>query len=331
MRNLKLPGAAVAALATSLLVPAAAGAQGPPPPTAANGGTVKTLAQGINTPTEFAFYKRNLFVGAYGPEEGTGGGVLRIRHGKAKRFKNSPKAVSGIAWHKRKLYVASKRRIVVMSRWNGHRFLRTRTLYRGPAGFSSFTGLKFGPDGRLYSGVGLNDQTDQKVDNGPFARSVVSLRPNRNNPDIKVVAKGLRQPWQLTFVKGNPNPFVSVLADERNPTPPDWVVNAKPGQDYGYPTCTQAVKQDCHGFAKPVALFDDHASPMGINPIGQTLYVALFGGLGQGPVVISMNTHGAQVKTFLSGYVAPVLAVGTRKGFVYTGDLTGAIYRVKAG
>ena len=27
----------------------------------------------------------------------------------------------------------------------------------------------------------------------------------------------------------------------------------------------------------------------------------------------------------------PVLAVGTRKGFVYTGDLTGAIYRVKAG
>ena len=71
-----------------------------------------------------------------------------------------------------------------------------------------------------------------------------------------MVAKGLRQPWQLTFVKGNPNPFVSVLADERNPTPPDWIVNAKPGQDYGYPTCTQAVKKDCHGFAKPVALFE---------------------------------------------------------------------------
>jgi hypothetical protein len=28
--------------------------------------------------------------------------------------------------------------------------------------------------------------------------------------------------------------------------------------------------------------------------------------------------------------VAPVLAVGTRRGFVYTGDLTGSIYRVKA-
>src|SRR3954454_23751447 len=100
MRNLRLPGAAVVALATSLLVPAAAGAQGPPPPTAANGATVKTLAQGINTPTEFAFFKRNVFVGAYGPDDGSGGGVMRIRHGKAKRFKNSPHAVSGVAWRK---------------------------------------------------------------------------------------------------------------------------------------------------------------------------------------------------------------------------------------
>ena len=69
---------------------------------------------------------------------------------------------------------------------------------------------------------------------------------------------------------------------------------------------------------------------MGISPIGQTLYVALFGGLGKGPEVVSMNTSGRQIKTFLSGYAAPVLAVGTRKGNVYTGDLTGAIYRVKA-
>ncbi len=106
---------------------------------------------------------------------------------------------------------------------------------------TGFSGLAFGPDGRLYSGVQLNDTTDQQAD-------------------------------------------------------------------------------------------ADHASPMGISPIGQTLYVALFGGLVPGnPVVVSMNTNGKQVKPFLSGYAAPVLAVGTRKGNVYTGDLTGAIYRVAAG
>ena len=320
--------AAVAALVAGLAIPAAAAAQGPPPPTAANGNPVTAIAQGVPTPTEFAFYRRAVFVGAFGPEDGSGGGVYRIRKGKAKRLKNSPRRVAGIAWHNRRLYVSSGKRIVVMRRWNGHRFLRKRTIYRGPAGFSGFTGLAFGPDNRLYSGVALNDQTDQKPDTGPFARSVVSLKPN--GKDIKIVATGLRQPWQLTFVKNNPNPFVSVLADERTPTPPDWIVNAKQGQNYGYPTCTQAEKRPCRGFAKPIATLDDHASPMGMSPIGQTLYVALFGGLGQGPVVVSMNSAGKQIKPFLSGYVAPVLAVGTRKGNVYTGDLTGAIYRVKA-
>jgi glucose/arabinose dehydrogenase len=324
----RISRAAAAALTTCLVVPAAAGAQAPPPPKATGGQAVKTLAQGLPTPTEFAFFKRNVFVGAYGPEDGSGGGVYRIRKGKAKRIRSSGKTVSGIAWRKGKLYVASGPRIFTMSRWNGRRFLRKKTIFTAPAGFSGFTGLAFGPDRRLYSGVGLNDQTDQGPDTGPFARSVVSM--TARGKDIKTVATGLRQPWQLTFVKGNPNPFVSVLADERTPTPPDWIVNAKSGENYGYPTCTQSVKKDCKGFAKPVALLKDHASPMGMSPIGQTLYVALFGGLGKGPEVVSMNTSGKQIRPFLTGYAAPVLAVGTRKGNVYTGDLTGAIYRVKA-
>jgi glucose/arabinose dehydrogenase len=330
MHKLRFNRVALAALVTSLAVPAAAGAQAPPPPTAANGQAVKTLAQGVPTPTEFAFFKRNVFVGAFGDEESNfaGGGVYRIRSGKAKRIKGSPGTVSGIAWRKGSLYVASGPKIVRMSRWNGRRFLRKKRIYTGPQGFNGFTGLAFGPDKRLYSGVALSDQTDQGPDNGPFARSVVSM--TAKGKDIKTVATGLRQPWQLTFVKGNPNPFVSVLADERTPTPPDWIVNAKPGQNYGYPGCTQSVKKDCKGFAKPIALLADHASPMGISPIGQTLYVALFGGRGKGPEVVSMNTSGKQIRTFLSGYVAPVLAVGTRNGNVYTGDLTGAIYRVKA-
>jgi glucose/arabinose dehydrogenase len=315
-----------AALVTSLALPAAAGAQGPPPPKAANGNPVKTLAQGIPTPTSIAFFKRTVFVGAFGDEEKgfAGGGVFRVRGGKAKRLKNSPGTVSGVAWRKGKLYVASGPKIVAMSRWNGHRFVRKHTIYKGPQGFNGFSGLAFGPNGRLYSGVQLNDQTDMGPDNSPFARSVVSMTAKGKH--IRTVATGLRQPWQLTFVKGNPNPFVSVLADERTPTPPDWVVNAKPGQDYGYPTCTWSVKKDCKGHPKPIALFPNHSSAMGLSPIGQTLYVALFGR----QEVISMNTAGKHVKPFLTGYVAPVLAVGTRRGFVYTGDLTGSIYRVKA-
>lgn len=332
MHRHKFSRAALAALTACLLIPAAAAAQAPPPPTAVNGAAVTTLAGAgsIPNPTEFAFYKRNVFVSAFGSEDGTTkGGVFRVRKGKATRIKGSPRSAAGIAWRKRKLYVSANKRIVVMSRWNGSRFLRIRTIYRGPTGFDGFSGLAFGPDGRLYAGVQLRASTDEKADTSPFARSVVSLKPN--GTDIRVEATGLRQPWQLTFVSGNPDPFVSVLADERTPTPPDWIVNAKLGDNYGYPTCTQLAKPPCKNFAKPIALLDDHASPMGISPIGQTLYVALFGGLGNGPVVVSMNTAGKQIKPFLTGYVAPVLAVGTRRGIVYTGDVTGAIYRVKAG
>jgi glucose/arabinose dehydrogenase len=335
MIQIRSKHAVLAVVAAALAVPAAAGAQAPPPPTAANGATVHTLAQGLPTPTDFAFRKRAVLVSAFGSGEDPSviGGVYRIRKGEARRFKRSPKHVAGIAWRKgtRKLYVSANRRIVVMGRWNGHRFLSRRTIYRGPEGFNGFAGIAFGPDGRLYAGVQASMANDGKPDTSPFARSVVSMKPN--GTDIQVVAKGLRQPWQLTFVQGNPNPFVSVLDDESTPTPPDWIVNARPGQDYGYPTCTQLQKQPCHGFAKPIALLQNHSSPMGISPIGRTLYIALFGGLNapDKPVVVSMNTAGKQIKTFLSGYAAPVLAVGTRKGNVYTGDLTGAIYRVSAG
>ena len=72
--------------------------------------------------------------------------------------------------------MSNNKRIVVLSRWNGHRFLRSRTIYRGPAGFNGFSGLAFGPDGRLYSGVQLSDTTDQKPDTSPFARSVWTFK-----------------------------------------------------------------------------------------------------------------------------------------------------------
>jgi hypothetical protein len=65
---------------------------------------------------------------------------------------------------------------------------------------------------------------------------------------------------------------------------------------------------------------------MGISPIGQRLYVAEFGPM----AVVSLSANGGGApKTFLSGYVAPVVALGTHNGWVYSGDLTGAVYRAK--
>jgi hypothetical protein len=68
---------------------------------------------------------------------------------------------------------------------------------------------------------------------------------------------------------------------------------------------------------------------MGLGAIGKRLYVALFGGLGTGPEVVSVPLKGGKATPFLTGYVAPVLAIGVHRGWLYTGDLTGAVYRVK--
>ena len=67
---------------------------------------------------------------------------------------------------------------------------------------------------------------------------------------------------------------------------------------------------------------------MGLGYLNGKLYVALYGGLGEGPVVVSMPPSGGRPTLFMSGFPAPVIALGIAGGNLYTGDQSGAIYRV---
>jgi glucose/arabinose dehydrogenase len=318
-----------AALAGSLMLAATASAQGPPPPTAANGAAVQTVAQGVPTPTQFAFAGGTLFAAAGGSEEpgGPPGGVFVLKNGTATRVPNSPAAVFGVAWRKGKLYLSAGPKLLVWSKWNGTTFKKRKTLRQLPTKSAWWNGLAFGPDGRIYAGIGFNDKDEfTRPKNLPYNKSWVSIKTNGKG--LRVVARGLRQPWMTTFVNGRP--FLSVLAqDNFDPPPPDWIVNPRQGQDYGYPKCNRSKPKPCRGYAKPFTTFPNHASPMGLGAIGKKLYVALFGGLGTGPTVVSVPLKGGDPTPFLTGYVAPVVALGVNKGWVYTGDLTGAVYKVK--
>ncbi len=318
-----------AALAGSLMLAATASAQGPPPPTAANGAAVQTVAQGVPTPTQFAFGGGTLFAAAGGSEEpgGPPGGVFVLKNGTATRVPNSPAAVFGVAWRKGKLYLSAGPKLLVWSKWNGTTFKKRKTLRKLSKKSAWWNGLAFGPDGRIYAGIGFGEKDEYKrLKSAPLNKSWVSIKPNGKG--LRVVARGLRQPWMTTFV--GDRPFLSVLAqDNLDPSPPDWIVNPRQGQDYGYPDCTRAKPKPCRGYAKPFTTFPNHASPMGLGAIGKKLYVALFGGLGTGPTVVSVPLKGGDPTPFLTGYAAPVVALGVNKGWVYTGDLTGAVYRVK--
>ncbi len=318
----------VAALAGSLALAATAAAQGPPPPTAANGATVQTVAQGVPTPTQFAFGGGTVFAAAGGAEDGSApGGVFVLKNGTAVNLPGSPKIVFGVVWHRGTLYVSALDRILAWSKWNGKKFKHKRVVYKSDRKhFSGFTGLAY-RDGRLYTGGSFGDANEfKRLKSRPYDQTYLSLKTSGKG-GLKIVSRGLRQPWQSTFVKGHARPFLTVLSqDNVDPAPPDYIVSPKPGLDFGFPKCNGLVAALCKGYAKPFATFPQHTSPMGISPIGQRLYVAEFGPM----AVASLSANGGGTpKTFLSGYVAPVVALGTHRGWVYTGDLTGAVYRAK--
>jgi glucose/arabinose dehydrogenase len=237
-----------------LAVPAGAQAQGgpPPPPKATDGGKVEVLARGIPTPTSFAFLRGTTFV-ASGPDVSgkAKGGLFVVRRGQAKRLAGSPASAFGLATRGGRLYVSAGRRLIVLRGWDGRRFRHRAVHTVGPAGFPGLNGLAFGPDGRLYSGVTLDQAEDHTASKHPLGNSVMSMRPDGSG--LRVVATGLRQPWQLAFGPGKRSPYVTVLGQENlaEGQPPDYVVQAAPGSKFGFPACTWSVVADCASYDEP--------------------------------------------------------------------------------
>ena len=321
--------AAIALAGSLAAVSSASAAQAPPLPTAADGAAVERLATGLATPTSFAFTGDTLFAGVGPAEKGhPPSGVLTVAAGKATKVPGTAPVVFGLAWHNDRLFVSTGDKIISYRGWNGTRFSGRRVVRRANSKVPGFNGLAFGPDGRLYAGIGLNPKYDHTRNPQRYANTVVSMRAT--GAHLKIVARGLRQPFQLTFPEGATSPYVTDLAqDGTKRIPLDQIVVAKQGANFGFPTCVRFTESQCGSFAKPLVNLPQHASPMGIGSIGQTLYVALFGGLQkEKPIVVSMPVAGGTPTPLVTGFVAPVVALNTNAGYVYFGDLTGSLYRV---
>jgi hypothetical protein len=311
-----------------------AAAQGPPPPTAANGQPVATVATGVPTPVAFAFDGTTTFVAAGGDEAtGKGGGIYAIPEGgPATLVPNTPPVVYGITAHDGTIYASSGPHILAFSGWNGTTFSTRRTVYDGVKTTGPIGGLAWGPNGRIYGGATLDPRYDVNKKGKarrnplPAAFSIFSVAPSGGT--ARVVARGLRQPWQITFVQGRPNPFVSDLSQDAGKIPLDKIVVARPGARFGFPKHPLGTAPRRVGLSKPLVTLPRHSSPMGMSASGSTLYVALFGGLRGKPEVVTVPAAGGRPTPFLTGFVAPVLASGINAGNLYVGDLTGSIYRV---
>jgi hypothetical protein len=71
---------------------------------------------------------------------------------------------------------------------------------------------------------------------------------------------------------------------------------------------------------------------MGIAVQAGTLYLTSFAGpKGKGPggEVFTLRLNSSVLKPLVKGFVAPVVGLGLHHGYVYVGELTGQVFRVR--
>jgi glucose/arabinose dehydrogenase len=332
-RLLQVSACTIATAALVAVTAASAATSGPPPPPKAPGGqTVQTVASGLSTPTAFAFGARKVFAADGGSEDGkTPGGVFLLSGGRATRLAGSPAQVFGLVWRKGTLYVSAGRAILAWSGWNGTTFTTQKTIFKIASNlFSGFNGLGFGADGRLYVGIDAGKYDHTTSSQAPYQGDFISMTASGQN--VKVVASGIRQPWQMAFPKGSSSPFVSDLGQDAGAkNPPDFVLRITPGQNYGFPKCNWTKTSACTDDAKPFQQFSPHTDVMGLVILGGRLYMSEFGA--DAPkvsgAVASIPLTGGKQKTLLTGFAAPIVGLGTNHGYIYVGELTGQVFRVK--
>jgi glucose/arabinose dehydrogenase len=181
---------------------------------------VETFASGLTQPTAMA----------YGPDgriyvTQTGGSLVAIRRGTThpQVLARGLRTPLGLAWRGRSVFVSEQGRLERLTLRNG-RLAARRVVVKGlPFGQHQQDNVVLGPNGRLYWGSGSTCDVCRERD--PRSAAVLSLRPNGR--DLRVVARGLRNPYGLAFQPVTGRLYASVngaddLGKRTDPSRPRW-------------------------------------------------------------------------------------------------------------
>jgi glucose/arabinose dehydrogenase len=302
---------------------------------------VSTFASGLKHPTAMA----------WGPDDRLyvtqdTGQVVVTRSGSRRPVDvaRGLKVPLGLAWLDQRLYVSERGRLSRYTR-RGSSLVGRRTVLRGlPYGRHQQDNVVVGPDGRLYLGSGSTCDVCRERDRR--SATVLSLRPDGTG--LRVVARGLRNPYGLAFQPGTGRLYASVngqdeLGTDANPEPAESVVVVRQGGFYGWPRCWPSYRLGklagrCRGVTPPVAYLEPHSSADGIAFWRGDLYVALWGQYlsnrhGRRVVRIRLGANGkaTRVTTFARGFDHPLALVIDRTGALLVADWgRGVIYRIQA-
>lgn len=249
----------------------------------------------------------------------------------------------GLAWRGDELYAASSGKIEALSDSDGDgRADRRRLVVNGLPSMilmpHSNNGLAFGPDGRLYFGVGST--TDGQVERDEHAAAILSVNPD--GTDLRVFARGLGNSFDVAFNRsgdlfGGDNSPSGGADGEDYPDEFNYIVE---GGHYGFPYF-YGDPPDNGGTRGAIATFPPHAAPTGLTfYTGDTFpavyrdsaFIALWARGEVAHVEVGKSSGGnylSRTTTFGSGFLYPIDVVTGPDGNLYIADFgTSAIYRI---
>jgi glucose/arabinose dehydrogenase len=374
-------GVGLVALASVVALAACSGGKdGPPPsseagPTPADSSTTETrrlpayafpAARAIHVPPGFRaeIYARGLehpTAMAWGPD-----GRLYVTQDVGRVMAVRPLAAPdhvadgfdtplGLAWIGRTLFVSAQGELEAL-RFRGRRLVaRKRIVSDLPYGRHQQDNVVVGPDGRLYFGSGSTCDACREKDERSAA--VLSVLPTGD--DLRVVARGLRNPFGLAFHPGTGRLYASVnsrddLPTPESPEPAEILVLIEEGADYGFPDCWPSALRSrmmgsCEGVTSPIAYLEAHSSADGLAfytgaafpaRYREGVFVALWGQYasaehGRRVDFVRLRSDGTSppdgVTPFADGFDHPLALAVDPQGALLVADWgRGVIYRIQA-
>ena len=325
----------LAAAALSLVLTTAAGAEpalhGAAGIDVRSGFRAEVYASGLRRPTALAYGPGRLL---YATQET--GEVVAVARGTTR-----PRVVAqglrtplGLAWKGRTLFV-SARGALYRLRLRGRQLAGARTILAGlPHGRHQQDNVVVGPDGRLYVGSGSTCDVCRERD----ARSAAILSLRQDGSDLRVFARGLRNPYGLVFRGRRLYVSVNNRDDLGKWEPAETIVVAHRGARFGWPRCWPSWRRRrlvgaCRGVTRPLAYLEPHSSANGLAFWRRGLYVAEWGQYYSrrfGRKVVEVNPRTGRSRLFADGFEHPLaVAVEPRgRGLLVADWGRGVVYRI---
>jgi glucose/arabinose dehydrogenase len=292
----------------------------------------EVYATGLKRPTALAFGPDGLL---YATQET--GEVVAVGRGSSK-----PRVLArgfetplGLAWVGSTLFVSAQGYVSKLDVRGRQVVSRRKIVTRLPFDRHQQDTIALGPDGRLYLGSGSTCDVCREKD----SRSGAILSFRQDGGDVRLLARGLRNPFGLVFVGATLYVSDNARDDLGDDEPAETIVRIRQGADYGWPRCwaswrLRRLQGSCRGVIGPVAYLEPHSSANTLAHWAGTLVVAEWGqylSKRWGRKLVQVNVRTGRSSTLVDGFVHPLgLAVEPQAGGLLAGDWSrGVVYRVR--